>query len=293
MDEHLEIELDLKNPQARDLLDKAITEIIEMGSKQISLEKLDCIVACSKTIFELLQVSRTEHVSADQFLPGLVFVIIKANPPLLHSNINYISGYSNPRRSRSGEAGYYFTNLCCAVTFIENLTSESLNIKDEDFRRYINGEAVPAGSLEQSAYLCEPLRIVYSNAAMIDDLIKKQTKFESEVQELKEKMTEFREGMMKKIDAHLKPIKIPSYNVDPDIDPKFIPSALRERILKERSYREGILVEIDNNISTCNSYQEEEATNDNFSPDDEKIDAILKDQSSISNLPEPLQPELI
>lgn len=134
MSTHLDVDINLRNPKVKDLMDQAITEIIEVDSKHVPYEKLESIVRCSKTIFEMLQINNNDAISADQFLPALVFVIIQANPPLLQSNIKFISRFSIPSRLMTGEAGYYFTNLCCATTFIEKISGEALNMSETDFQ---------------------------------------------------------------------------------------------------------------------------------------------------------------
>ena len=306
MTQHLDIEINLKDPQARDLFDKIISFMIEMGSKLIPLEKLDCIVNCSKTIFKLLQLSRSEPVSADQFLPTLVFVVIKANPPLLHSNIKFINRFSNPRRLMSGEAGYYFTNLCCAVAFIEKMTGESINLSEEEFEQYINGEAVPSGSIEQSAYLSEPLRIMYSNAAIIKDLLEAESKFEAEIKELKDKLKGFRDELVQKVEPVLRPLVVRHYNICSSVDINYIPSALRSRILEERRQKaqqseESILIELDD---LCYSSLPEPQQIVNKSNPDLVNMRVHSQQlvitndfddtlSNVNNLPDPLKPEIV
>lgn len=111
MVQHLDIEISLKDPDVQLYLDQAISNLIELGSKKVPLDKLTCIVNCSKTIFKLLQVSRNEPASADQFLPAFVYVIIKANPPLLHSNIQFITKFANPTRLMSGKFSFYISKF--------------------------------------------------------------------------------------------------------------------------------------------------------------------------------------
>nr|CAD7570421.1 unnamed protein product [Timema californicum] len=186
---HLECRINETQSEVRDLVYTAITG---MDSAKAPQDKLSCVVRCCRNIFLLLQQAVDGPASADEFLPALIFVVLKANPARLKSNINYITRFCNASRLMSGEGGYYFTNLCCAVSFIENLTAESLNMPVEEFDQYMEGKVVPASTWESALMMCEGMHFMNDQLAMLEELKIRHTNLIQDTSSLKGEMARFK-----------------------------------------------------------------------------------------------------
>ncbi|XVF29811.1 hypothetical protein REPUB_Repub16aG0003200 [Reevesia pubescens] len=131
--QHLDIPPILQNEASWLLAEK---ELKRINAFKAPREKLLCIMNCCRVINNLLlNASISEdHVlgGADDFLPVLIYVTIKANPPQLHSNLKFIQLYRRQGKLVS-EAAYFFTNLVSAKSFIQDLNAKSLSIEEIEF----------------------------------------------------------------------------------------------------------------------------------------------------------------
>ncbi|XP_059061743.1 rab5 GDP/GTP exchange factor isoform X2 [Achroia grisella] len=151
-EKHLECKLDRNSASCRQLLYKAINELLGMDSAPSPGGKLRQVRRCCRHVLALCARDGAP-ASADDLLPALIFTVLKANPPRLVSNINFVTRFCNAQRLMTGEGGYYFTNLCCAISFIENLTAESLNMDKKEFDCYMAMPASIGGSSWAAALL--------------------------------------------------------------------------------------------------------------------------------------------
>ncbi|KAI4993791.1 hypothetical protein ZWY2020_008104 [Hordeum vulgare] len=113
-------------------------ELQKINMYKAPRDKLACILNCCKVINNLLMnashMSHDNPPGADEFLPVLIYVTIKANPPQLHSNLLYIQRYRCQSRLVS-EAQYFFTNILSAESFVWNIEAESLSMDERDFQK--------------------------------------------------------------------------------------------------------------------------------------------------------------
>ncbi|KAI8879973.1 hypothetical protein K501DRAFT_192380 [Backusella circina FSU 941] len=127
---HLDIKVTEDNES---FLSFAASELLKMNNFKAPRDKLICILNCCKIIFGLMKHTKSSE-GADAFLPLLIYVIIKANPAHLISNVQYISRFRDPEHLRA-ESGYYLTNMMGAISFIETMDVHSLSITQEEFDR--------------------------------------------------------------------------------------------------------------------------------------------------------------
>lgn len=111
-------------------------ELVKINHYKAPRDKLICILNCCKVIFGLIRHLQKEE-GADSFVPILIFVVLKANPDHLLSNVEFINRFRNPGKLQS-EAGYYLSSLMGAVSFIETMDHTSLsNIDKEEFEKNV------------------------------------------------------------------------------------------------------------------------------------------------------------
>ncbi|KAF0912437.1 hypothetical protein E2562_014072 [Oryza meyeriana var. granulata] len=134
---HLDIPKILHNEAAWLL---AVKELQKINSFKSPREKLICIMSCCQVINNLLlnvSMSNDRTLSgADDFLPILIYITIKANPPQLHSNLKFIQLFRRETKLIS-EVEYYLTNLISAKMFIVNVNGRSLSMEESVFQAHM------------------------------------------------------------------------------------------------------------------------------------------------------------
>ncbi|XP_074028015.1 rabaptin-5-associated exchange factor for Rab5 isoform X2 [Leptinotarsa decemlineata] len=196
---HLDCCISETSIEVRDLVYTAINDLLGMDSIKAPQEKLNCVVKCCRSVVEVLQHCRGGPVSADEFLPALIFVVLKANPSRLKSNILYVTRFCNDARLMQGEGGYYFTNLCCAVSFIENLTAESLNMPVKEFESYMSGEVACVSAWESALVACEGMHQLCEHLSLLKGLSERTNTVRENTQTLRENMEKLKEEINEKV----------------------------------------------------------------------------------------------
>ncbi|EPY53885.1 guanyl-nucleotide exchange factor Vps901 [Schizosaccharomyces cryophilus OY26] len=109
----------------------AADELRRINDYHAPRDKIICLMNCCKVIYSYLR-NAVKEESADAFVPVLIFVLLKAHPEHLVSNIQYIQRFRSPEKL-SGEVLYYLSTLMGAMSFIQTMDTNSLTISEEEF----------------------------------------------------------------------------------------------------------------------------------------------------------------
>ncbi|KAM0750126.1 hypothetical protein T439DRAFT_326091 [Meredithblackwellia eburnea MCA 4105] len=113
-------------------IDFATRELNKINSYKAPRDKMICVLNACKVIFGLIRHVSSEE-GADAFVPFLIYVVLKANPDHLVSNLQYIQRFRNPEKLQ-GEGGYYLSSLNGAISFIETMDASHLShITQQEF----------------------------------------------------------------------------------------------------------------------------------------------------------------
>ncbi|KKZ65318.1 hypothetical protein EMCG_08834 [[Emmonsia] crescens] len=174
-EEHLDIPP--VGPNGRRFLALAQQELLKIKGYRAPRDKVICVLNCCKVIFGLLRNAKNGDTSADSFVPLLIYVVLKANPDHLVSNIQYILRFRNQDKL-AGEAGYYLSSLSGAIQFIETLDRTSLTISDEEFER--NVEAAVSAIAERNEEAAGPSLLQPEKSALSEPEVTPRNSTEGE-----------------------------------------------------------------------------------------------------------------
>eukprot|EP01017_Pseudomicrothorax_dubius_P038009 TRINITY_DN5640_c0_g1_i2.p1 TRINITY_DN5640_c0_g1~~TRINITY_DN5640_c0_g1_i2.p1 ORF type:complete len:383 (+),score=99.69 TRINITY_DN5640_c0_g1_i2:145-1293(+) len=138
----------------------AVENIRKIDQLKKPWDKLIVIVNCCKLVSSMVFHAKEDDkpTGADDFLPVLIYVVLKAKPANIATNIEFIKDFRSAQRLR-GLDEYYFTAFQSALEFIEQLDASKLKIDPEEFERKVEdararidfvGEVFDVGALPMS-----------------------------------------------------------------------------------------------------------------------------------------------
>ena len=118
-------------------------ELAKVNHFKAPRDKLVCVLNTCRIVNNLLNTAGgNKPAGADDFLPVLIYVVLRANPPFLESNLRYVARFRRESRLRS-EAAYFYTNLVSAASFLATCDHAAFTNLDADvFEAHMLAEGV-------------------------------------------------------------------------------------------------------------------------------------------------------
>ena len=118
------------------LAEKYIRKLDE--AKSVS-DKLNCIKNAHTNMNNTIKFSsgKNEDAGQDELTPILQYIVIKAQPKRIHSDINYIRCFLNESCMR-GQEGFLVTQMELATSFIMTIDHSVLKMDEKEFNRLVS-----------------------------------------------------------------------------------------------------------------------------------------------------------
>jgi len=104
-------------------------ELRKLDDFKAPKDKLVCLMNCCRIIGDVLS---SQHSGADAFLPVLLLVVLRTNPPRLHSNVEYMAAYRGAQLMTSQQS-YFLTQLASAAAFFWSASPATFGLSDAQF----------------------------------------------------------------------------------------------------------------------------------------------------------------
>ena len=132
----------------------AASELRKMDAFKAPRDKLVCCLNAARVVSNVLAAnaaaasasgdrsSAAQPRGADDLLPLLILALVRAAPPRLASNLEYVQRFRGAARF-GGEAAYMFTQLYSAASFVETVNTASLSVDPAIFVERMRAAGVP------------------------------------------------------------------------------------------------------------------------------------------------------
>lgn len=130
---HLEIK---STNQLEEMWQMGAQDFLEIDNKRTTIDKFDSIVQLQKFITDVLQINsiKDEPAGADDLLPIIIYILLKAQPQKIYSNINFLSLFTAGSKKYT-QQGYCLQSLKSAMMFLEKIDHTQIKI-DRDLFEY-------------------------------------------------------------------------------------------------------------------------------------------------------------
>lgn len=137
--------LDFALPSDNEITDRQLAlaqyYLLELNKKRSPHDKVTCMVLCCQALHDLFNVAHDKAAGADELLPMLIYTLIVAAPPNLHATTQYIERFLPAERLTSGGTAYNFTNMCCALQFLGDVSPDKLSLSSDEYYHFMQGHS--------------------------------------------------------------------------------------------------------------------------------------------------------